>query len=68
MADGRYQNAWRTPSSKPCDFSSFFGIVKPMAVVAARRAAGQTSADEEPVPSDEVVLLSEIRDLLSQRA
>lgn len=45
----------------------FFGVVKPMEALAKRRAAGETPADEEPAPSDEIVLLGEIRDLLSQR-
>lgn len=46
----------------------FFLIVRPLNVLAERRARGQVSADEEPPPSDEVVLLGEIRDLLRTRA
>lgn len=42
----------------------FFFIVKPVEAINARRATG-----EEPVePTDDVVLLTEIRDLLAQRA
>ncbi|MGH9273792.1 MAG: large conductance mechanosensitive channel protein MscL [Acidimicrobiales bacterium] len=45
----------------------FFVIVKPMQVLAARRAAGNASAEDTPTPSDEALLLTEIRDLLAQR-
>ncbi len=45
----------------------FFLIVKPMEALMARRAAGEEPAEAEPVPSDEALLLTEIRDLLSQR-
>jgi large conductance mechanosensitive channel len=45
----------------------FFLIVKPLNVLQERRARGQVGADETPPPTDEVVLLGEIRDLLSQR-
>jgi large conductance mechanosensitive channel len=41
----------------------FFFIVKPVQVINARRASGEEPAE----PSDEVVLLGEIRDLLQQR-
>lgn len=44
----------------------FFVIVKPVQAINARRAAGKT--EDAPEPTDEVVLLSEIRDLLQQRA
>ena len=43
----------------------FFVIVKPVQSVMARRASGD---EEAPAPSDDIVLLTEIRDLLSQRA
>ena len=43
----------------------FFVIVKPMQAMMARRASGE--AEDAPAPSDEAVLLTEIRDLLSQR-
>jgi large conductance mechanosensitive channel len=43
----------------------FFVIVKPVQAINARRAAGQT--EDAPEPTDEVVLLAEIRDLLQQR-
>ncbi len=46
----------------------FFVIVKPMQAIMARRAAGDEPIDETPAPSDETVLLTEIRDLLAQRA
>lgn len=42
----------------------FFVVVKPLNVVMARRRAGQEPVEETPVPSDEAVLLTEIRDLL----
>jgi large conductance mechanosensitive channel len=41
----------------------FFFIVKPVQAVMARRAAGDP-AEESPAPSDEAILLTEIRDLL----
>ena len=44
----------------------FFVIVKPMQVLAAKRKAGEVTEDT-PAPSDEAVLLSEIRDLLRAR-
>ncbi len=45
----------------------FFAIVRPMQALAARRAAGQVEEPDTPAPSDEAVLLREIRDLLAQR-
>jgi large conductance mechanosensitive channel len=45
----------------------FFLVVKPMQAMAARRAAGEP-AEDAPEPSDEAVLLAEIRDLLSARS
>ena len=44
----------------------FFFIVKPMQKIAARRAAGDPTEDT-PAPSDEALLLTEIRDLLAAR-
>ena len=41
----------------------YFVIVVPMTRLAARRPAGEADADT-PAPSDEAVLLTEIRDLL----
>jgi large conductance mechanosensitive channel len=41
----------------------YFVVVLPMQRVAARRSV----TDESPAPSDETVLLTEIRDLLAQR-
>ena len=45
----------------------FFLVVKPMQAIASRRAAGDEPADDTPTPSDEALLLTEIRDLLAQR-
>ena len=44
----------------------FFVIVKPMQAMAARRTAGEVT-DDTPAPSDEAILLTEIRDLLATR-
>jgi large conductance mechanosensitive channel len=41
----------------------FFFIVRPVQTIQARRAAGEEAAE----PTDEVALLTEIRDLLQQR-
>lgn len=46
----------------------FFVVVKPMQALQARRAAGEEPIDATPAPSDEALLLTEIRDLLRQRA
>jgi large conductance mechanosensitive channel len=45
----------------------FFVIVKPLNTIAARRARGEEPAEDTPAPSDEALLLTEIRDLLAQR-
>lgn len=45
----------------------FFVVVKPMQALAARRAAGQVPEEDTPAPSDEALLLTEIRDLLAAR-
>lgn len=42
----------------------FFLVVKPMQALMARRAAGDEPMADTPAPSDEAVLLTEIRDLL----
>jgi large conductance mechanosensitive channel len=42
----------------------FFFVIKPLNVLAERRKRGAVPEDETPAPSDEAVLLSEIRDLL----
>jgi large conductance mechanosensitive channel len=42
----------------------FFLIVKPLNVLAERRKRGETAPEDTPVPSDEALLLAEIRDLL----
>ena len=44
----------------------FFLVVRPMAAMAARRAAGEP-VEDAPAPSDEALLLTEIRDLLASR-
>ena len=46
----------------------FFFIVKPVQALNERRAAGQEPEEDTPAPSDEALLLAEIRDLLQQRA
>jgi large conductance mechanosensitive channel len=43
----------------------FFFIVKPVQAIMARRAAGEEPEEEAAAPSDEAVLLAEIRDLLT---
>ena len=45
----------------------FFAIVKPVQAINARRARGEVPEEETPAPSDEALLLTEIRDLLAQR-
>ncbi len=46
--------------------SIYFIVVVPMKKMAERRKAGQDALEESPAPSSEVVLLREIRDLLSR--
>lgn len=46
----------------------FFFIVKPMQLLMERRARGEEPVEDTPAPSDEAVLLTEIRDLLAQRS
>lgn len=43
----------------------FFLVVKPLNHLAERRNRGEVPEEATPAPSDEAVLLSEIRDLLS---
>lgn len=43
----------------------YFFVVLPLNKLAARRARGQAAPEDVPPPSDETVLLTEIRDLLS---
>jgi large conductance mechanosensitive channel len=45
----------------------FFLVVKPMQMVMERRKRGEEPAEDTPAPSDETVLLTEIRDLLRAR-
>jgi large conductance mechanosensitive channel len=42
----------------------FFFVVKPLNMLAERRKKGQVAPEESPAPSDEALLLAEIRDLL----
>ncbi len=46
----------------------FFAIVKPVQALAERRARGEEPVEDTPAPSDEALLLTEIRDLLAQRS
>ena len=46
----------------------FFLIVKPLNVMAERRRRSDAPVEDTPAPSDETVLLTEIRDLLQARA
>lgn len=46
----------------------YFFVVLPLNRLAARRARGQVPSDELPPPAPDVVLLTEIRDLLSKGA
>jgi large conductance mechanosensitive channel len=47
----------------------FFVVVKPLNVLNERRKRGDVPAEETPAPSDEALILAEIRDLLkAQRA
>lgn len=43
----------------------FFLVVKPMQAIAARRTSGEAT-DDTPAPTDEAILLTEIRDLLAR--
>jgi large conductance mechanosensitive channel len=45
----------------------FFAVVKPMEMLAERRRRGEVSPEDTPAPSDEALLLAEIRDLLAAR-
>ena len=42
----------------------FFLVVKPMQAMQARRRTGDGPVEDTPAPSDEALLLTEIRDLL----
>ena len=44
--------------------SIFFFVVKPLNMLAERRKRGETAEEDTPVPTDEALLLAEIRDLL----
>lgn len=45
----------------------FFLVVKPMNSIMERRRRGEEPEADTPAPSDETVLLTEIRDLLARR-
>ena len=45
----------------------YFIVILPMQALAARRRAGEQPVEDTPVPSDETLLLTEIRDLLADR-
>ena len=45
----------------------YFVAVVPLSKIAARRARGEPVVDDTPAPSDEAVLLAEIRDLLQRQ-
>lgn len=42
----------------------FFFVVKPLNALAARRKRGESAEEDTPAPSDEALILAEIRDLL----
>jgi len=42
----------------------FFFVVKPLNMLAARRNRGEGAEEDTPAPSDEALILAEIRDLL----
>ena len=46
----------------------YFFVILPLNKLAERRAKGQVPVEELPAPTDDVVLLTEIRDLLRQQA
>ena len=55
------------PSGSDPGVVLFFVVVKPMQAIADRRRRGDEPAEDTPAPSDEAVLLTEIRDLLRAR-
>jgi len=46
----------------------FFFVVKPLNMIAERRKRGENAEEDTPAPSDEALILAEIRDLLRQQA
>ena len=46
----------------------FFFIVKPLNMLAERRKRGEAAEDDTPAPSDEALILAEIRDLLKAQS
>lgn len=46
----------------------FFAVVKPMQLMLDRRRRGEEPTEDTPAPSDEAILLTQIRDLLQARA
>jgi len=71
-SDPAVQLRWGAVLSSIIDFvliaaAIFFLIVKPMNLIMERRRRGEEPVEDTPAPSDEAVLLTEIRDLLAQR-
>ena len=46
----------------------FFLVVKPLNMLAERRKRGETAPEDSPTPSDEALLLAEIRDVLRSQS
>ena len=42
----------------------FFFVVKPLNMLAERRKRGEAAEEDTPAPTDEALILAEIRDLL----
>lgn len=68
--DPAVQLLWGHVLSTVIDFvlvaaAIFFLVVKPLNALAARRARGEEPTEDTPAPSDEALLLTEIRDLLA---
>jgi large conductance mechanosensitive channel len=69
---GDVQLRWGSVLTAIIDFVSvaaavFFLVVKPVNALAERRKRGEQAPEDTPVPSDEALLLAEIRDLLATR-
>lgn len=48
--------------------SVYFFVIMPLEKIAQRRKKGEVAPEEAPIPSDEALLLGEIRDLLARQA
>lgn len=46
----------------------YFFVIVPLEKIAQRRKKGEVTPEEAPIPSDEALLLGEIRDLLARQA